>query len=255
MSRGQSGGAARWFAHPSGGVEFRGHTQYPAFALDTWFLLQALHKWQLGFFSLFVSFVQNLPQLHRHKLIFSPLEFLCIFLFQEKCVHIQLLQHWSKGSQVPDCFISPERLYILILKDKGPKVSSSESSSCCTEAIDPSLPQKCFSLLHAFSGETTVMSLECFLLAYVLWRYFLSKNLGSRFKLKFYHLLGPYLTPYTHTHKLIQGDSQTQKARTIKRQEGNRRISFQPGDRQKFSGQNTKISNHEKPESFNFIKI
>ena len=79
MSRGQSGGAARWFAHPSGGVEFRGHTQYPAFALDTWFLLQALQKWQLGFFSLFVSFVQNLPQLHRHKRIFSPLEFLCIF--------------------------------------------------------------------------------------------------------------------------------------------------------------------------------
>ena len=140
MSRGQSGGVVRWFAHPLGGVEFRGHTQYPAFALDTLFLLQALQKRQLGFFCLLVSFVQNLPQLHRRKVIFSPLEFLCIFLFEERCVQIQVLQHCTKGSQVPDCFIPPERLYILILKDKGPKVSSSESSSCWTEAIDPSLP-------------------------------------------------------------------------------------------------------------------
>ena len=39
----------------------------------------ALQKWQLGvlvfffFFGYFLSFVQNLPQLHTHTVIFSPL--------------------------------------------------------------------------------------------------------------------------------------------------------------------------------------
>ena len=47
----------RNFAHPLGSVDCRGHAQYPAFALDTLFLLLALQKWQLGFFGLFVSFV------------------------------------------------------------------------------------------------------------------------------------------------------------------------------------------------------
>ena len=49
------------FAHPLGGVECRGHEQYPAFAPDLLFLLPALQKRQLGvffffFFGLFVSF-------------------------------------------------------------------------------------------------------------------------------------------------------------------------------------------------------
>ena len=89
MSRGQSGGVVRWFAHPLGGVEFRGHTQYPAFALDTLFLLQALQKRQLGFFCLLVSFVQNLPLLPRCAVVFSPIEFLCTLLMRRgvsKCI-------------------------------------------------------------------------------------------------------------------------------------------------------------------------
>ena len=40
------------FAHPSGGVECRGHVQYPAYALNTLFLLQASQKWQLVCFYL-----------------------------------------------------------------------------------------------------------------------------------------------------------------------------------------------------------
>ena len=63
---------------------------------STLLLLLALQKWQLGF-SLFVSFVQNLPQLHMLTVIFSPLEFLCILLLQEMFVQVQALQQRSLG--------------------------------------------------------------------------------------------------------------------------------------------------------------
>ena len=38
-------GWIRCFAHPSGGVECKGHAQYAAFALNTLLLLLALLKW------------------------------------------------------------------------------------------------------------------------------------------------------------------------------------------------------------------
>ena len=48
-------GWLRCFARRSGGVACRGHAQYPAFAPDTLFLLQALQKWQLrGFWGVFL---------------------------------------------------------------------------------------------------------------------------------------------------------------------------------------------------------
>ena len=56
----------------SGGIDFRGHAQYPAFAPNTLFLLLALQKWQEGLFCLFVSFVQNLSQLLLQSHIVSP---------------------------------------------------------------------------------------------------------------------------------------------------------------------------------------
>ena len=37
-----------------------------------------LFKVTVEFFSLFVSFVQNLYQMGRHIIIFSPIQFLCI---------------------------------------------------------------------------------------------------------------------------------------------------------------------------------
>ena len=50
MSRGHAGGGRdRWSAHPSSGVEGRGHAQYPAFVPNTLFLLPALQQWQLEF--------------------------------------------------------------------------------------------------------------------------------------------------------------------------------------------------------------
>ena len=66
-------GWLRWFAHRLGGVVCRGHVQYPAFALGS-------SKVAVGFFGLSVSFVQNLPQLGVHVVIFSPIQFLCYFV-------------------------------------------------------------------------------------------------------------------------------------------------------------------------------
>ena len=59
-------GWLRCFAHPLGGVVRRGHVQYPAFALGS-------SKVAAGIFGLFVSFVQNLPELRMHAVIFSPI--------------------------------------------------------------------------------------------------------------------------------------------------------------------------------------
>ena len=34
----------------------------------------------------------NLPQEHMHTVIFSPIQFLCILLLEERCVQVQALQ-------------------------------------------------------------------------------------------------------------------------------------------------------------------
>ena len=68
-------GWLRWFAHPLGGVVCRGHAQYPAFVPA---FAPGSSKVAVGFSGLFVSFVQNLPQLGMQAVIFSPIQFLCI---------------------------------------------------------------------------------------------------------------------------------------------------------------------------------
>ena len=103
VSRDPAEGRLKWFAHPLGCVVCRGHAQYPAFAPHPLLLLPALQRWQLGFLVSFYLVVQNLPQLHMHTVIFSPLSFLCILLLKETFVQVQALQHCSKGSQVPAC--------------------------------------------------------------------------------------------------------------------------------------------------------
>ena len=65
-------------------------------------MFQALQKWLLGFFGLFVSFVQNLPQLLRQVVIFSPKQFLCNFVAgREVCpgASLGVLQQKGPGSQ------------------------------------------------------------------------------------------------------------------------------------------------------------
>ena len=60
-------GWLRCFAHPLGGAGCRGHAQYPAFAPSS-------SEVAVGVFLVFLYlFVQNLPQLHMHAIIFSPL--------------------------------------------------------------------------------------------------------------------------------------------------------------------------------------
>ena len=54
--------------------------------------LPALQKLQLGFFVFLYLLVHNLPQLHIHAVIFSPLEFLCIVLLEETYAQVQALQ-------------------------------------------------------------------------------------------------------------------------------------------------------------------
>ena len=58
---------------------------------------QALQKEQLSFWSLYL-FVQKLPQLCMCTFIFSPLQFLCTLLLEEKFVQVQALQHCGRGS-------------------------------------------------------------------------------------------------------------------------------------------------------------
>ena len=45
-----------------------------------------------GFWSLCIFWVQNFPQLSMYAVVFSPIQFLCILLFQERCVQVQALQ-------------------------------------------------------------------------------------------------------------------------------------------------------------------
>ena len=82
----------------------RGHAQYPAFAPDTLLLPPALQKWQLGFLVSLYLFVHNLPQLHRHEVIFSPLYTFFIFCYSRR--HLGRCKHCSKGSQVPGLSLS-----------------------------------------------------------------------------------------------------------------------------------------------------
>ena len=59
-------GWLRCSAHPLGGVVCRGHAQYPAFAPDH-------SEVAVGLFGFLYLAVHNLPQLHLHAVVFSPL--------------------------------------------------------------------------------------------------------------------------------------------------------------------------------------
>ena len=89
MSRDWARGWLWWFAHPSAGVECKEQTLYPALLgtkKSTLFLLQALQKWQLGFWVFFVSFVQNLPQLRMHGFVFCFLFFFVFSILEDRFV-------------------------------------------------------------------------------------------------------------------------------------------------------------------------
>ena len=83
-------GWLRQFAHPFGGAVCRGHAQYPAFASDP-------SEVAAGFLVSLYHVVCNLPQLHMHAVIFSPLQFLCILLLKKTFVQVQTLQQSVPG--------------------------------------------------------------------------------------------------------------------------------------------------------------
>ena len=94
----EPGGWLRWLAHPWGGVECRGHSQYPVFAPGSSEVAVA--------YLVSLYLVQNLPQLHMRTaqlhmrtVIFSPLKFLCILLMEVMFFQVQALQQkvWSLG--------------------------------------------------------------------------------------------------------------------------------------------------------------
>ena len=106
----------------------RGHVQYPAFAPKTLFLLQALHKWQLG---ILISFVQNLPQLCIPIVIFSPIQFLCILFLEKRCVQVQALQQESPRSQLVS-MPSERRPYSSAKMWRQPKCPSMMNGQRCS---------------------------------------------------------------------------------------------------------------------------
>ena len=106
-----------WFAHP-----FRGHVQricpVLCFGSQLPSFVPGLQKWRLVVLGVFLYLVvHSLTQLHMHAVIFSPLQFLPVLLFVERCVQMQALQRCSQGSQVPVCHpISVEKFRGWILE-------------------------------------------------------------------------------------------------------------------------------------------
>ena len=94
-------GCLRWFAHLSGGVRVCAarQAQYSAFAPDT--------LWQLGFFSLSISFCPYFALTCR-LLFLVPCAF---FVFCCSRRHLSRCKHWSKGYQVPGPSLSQAHVW------------------------------------------------------------------------------------------------------------------------------------------------
>ena len=88
-------GWRRWFAHPLGGGVCRGmlntlvFSQVPLFAPGS---SQVAVELFLLFFGLFVCLSGIGPNCTCTKLFLGPMQFLCILLLEETCVHVQALQ-------------------------------------------------------------------------------------------------------------------------------------------------------------------
>ena len=109
--------------------------------MPEWKNPDTLQKWQLGFLVSLYLFVQNLPQSHMWKVIFSPIQFLPILLLKERYVQVQALQQKVPGSHIPNLSRSLLRdSTSLFLWDKALKVSSSETSSCWSGVTDLAYP-------------------------------------------------------------------------------------------------------------------
>ena len=116
-------------------------SQHPVFALGS-------SKVAVGFFGLFVSFGSRIcPTGACTQLFLVPYSFFvfcCSRRGVSRCKHCSTS---AKGPRSQPVSFPRKNSTPLFLRGKGPKVSSSETSSCWTGAIDPSLPQRCRSPL------------------------------------------------------------------------------------------------------------
>ena len=86
-----------------------------AFVPDHLLSLWALQKGQLGFLVSLYLLVHNLAQLLKHVVIFSPIQFLCILLLEERCVQMQTLQQGVPGPSLSQ-FDARSRQYQQLMK-------------------------------------------------------------------------------------------------------------------------------------------
>ena len=89
-----------------------------AFALNPLLLLHALQKWHLGCL-VFLYLVHNLPQLLLQAVIFSLLQFVCIFLLEERYVQVQTLQQMAPSPSWSHCYWTPTSLSPLLHPGRG----------------------------------------------------------------------------------------------------------------------------------------
>ena len=91
------------FAYPLGGGVCRGHVQYPAFAPNTLFLLQAPQKWQLGcLVSLYTFGSRICPKYMCMQLFLSPYS-LSVFCSWSKGVSRCKHYAFQERVQIPAC--------------------------------------------------------------------------------------------------------------------------------------------------------
>ena len=108
VSRGQDGGVADVVCTPLGWWCVQGACSIPWFSPKFLFLLQALHKLQLGFFLLLLLLfslylcLELAPTAHAQNYFWGPCN---LFVFCCWRRYVSMCKHCSKGSQIPDCFI------------------------------------------------------------------------------------------------------------------------------------------------------
>ena len=86
---------------PPRGLECRGHTQYPAFALNILLLLQALQKCQLGFWSLCIFCPEFAPAVHAPRRVFIESRIETIKPCQGTCSFPVYLLPWWRALLAP----------------------------------------------------------------------------------------------------------------------------------------------------------
>ena len=123
------------------GALCRGHAQYSAFAPDPPAFAPGSSEVAVGLLGLFCVLLSIIfPSCTCMQLFLVPYSFFvfcCSKRDLSRCKHCSTA---ANGPRSQTYLIPPRDSTPLFLSGKGPKVSSSETSSCWTGATDPSLP-------------------------------------------------------------------------------------------------------------------